>query len=79
MFEHAMKLKVRMIVTITIVQSFTREHITHLLPLALLLVLCTRNNTDDNMQTRDILRYSFVLWSYLHNNIHVATKYMLHM
>ena len=44
--EHAMKLKARMI--ITIVPSYTGKNITSLLPLALLLVLRTRNNTDSN-------------------------------
>ena len=33
---------------ITIVPSYTGKNITRLLLLALLLVLCTRNNTDDN-------------------------------
>ena len=32
----------------TIVSSYTGKNITHLLPLALLLVLYTRNNTDGN-------------------------------
>ena len=44
--ERAMKSKVRMINTI--VPSYTGKNIIHLLPLALLLVLRTRNNTDGN-------------------------------
>ena len=35
-------------IIITIVPSYTGKNITHLLPLALLLVLRTRNNTDGN-------------------------------
>ena len=35
-------------IIITIVPSYTRKNITRLLPLALLLVLRTRNNTDGN-------------------------------
>ena len=35
-------------IIITIVPSYTGKNITHLLPLALLLVLHTRNNTDGN-------------------------------
>ena len=35
-------------IIITIVPSYTGKNITRLLPLALLLVLCTRNNTDRN-------------------------------
>ena len=35
-------------IIITIVPSYTGKNITRLLPLALLLVLCTRNNTDGN-------------------------------
>ena len=42
--ERAMKSKI----IITIVPSYTGKNITRLLPLALLLVLCTRNNTDGN-------------------------------
>ena len=49
MSERAMKSEVRMIkIIITIVPSYTRRNITRLLPLALLLVLHTRNNTDGN-------------------------------
>ena len=44
--ECAMKLKDKII--ITIVQSYTGINITRLLPLALLLVLRTPNNTDGN-------------------------------
>ena len=46
--ERAMKSKVRMSdkIIITIVPSYTGKNITRLLPLALLLVLRTRNNTD---------------------------------
>ena len=47
--ERAMKSKVHMIKSfITIAPSYTGKTITHLLLLALLLVLCTRNNTDGN-------------------------------
>ena len=47
--EHAMKSKVRMIkIIITIVISYTGKNITRLLPLVLLLVLRTCNNTDGN-------------------------------
>ena len=48
--ECAMKSKVRSYdkIIITIVPSYTRKNITCLLPLALLLVLHTRNNTDGN-------------------------------
>ena len=35
-------------IVITIVLSYTRKNITRFLPLALLLVLHTRNNTDGN-------------------------------
>ena len=35
-------------IIITIVPSYTGKNITHLLPVALLLMLCTRNNTDSN-------------------------------
>ena len=35
-------------IIITIVPSYTRKNITHLLPLASILVLWTRNNTDGN-------------------------------
>ena len=35
-------------VIITIVPSYNGRNITHFLPLALLLMLCTRNNTDGN-------------------------------
>ena len=35
-------------IIITIVPSYTRKNITRLLPLAMLLVLCTCNNTDGN-------------------------------
>ena len=49
-------------IIITIVPSYTRKNITHLLPLALLLMLHPRNNTDSNKQ----VRYSFVLWWYLY-------------
>ena len=45
--ECAMKSKVHTIKSLpTAVSSYTRKNITHLLPLALLLMLCTRNNTD---------------------------------
>ena len=43
-------------IIITIVPSYTRKNITCLLPLALLLVLHTRNDTDDN-KTRDTALY----------------------
>jgi len=43
--KRAMKSKVRMIKS---APSYTRKNITHLLPLALLLVLRTCNNTDGN-------------------------------
>ena len=52
-------------IIITIVPSYTWKNITRLLPLALLLMLRTRNNTDDK-QTCDIFWYSFVLWWYLY-------------
>ena len=35
-------------IIIIIVPSYTGKNITHLCPLALLLVLCTRNSTDGN-------------------------------
>ena len=44
--EHGMKSKVCMI--ITVVPSYTGKNITYLSPLALLLMLRTCNNTDDN-------------------------------
>ena len=44
--ERAMKSKVCTI--ITIVPSYTGKNITRLLPLPLLLALCTHNNTDGN-------------------------------
>ena len=44
--EYAMSLYDKII--ITIVQSYTEKNITRSLPLALLLVLHTRNNTDSN-------------------------------
>ena len=44
--ERAMKSKVHMI--ITIVPSYTGKNITRLLPLVVLLVLRTYNNTDSN-------------------------------
>ena len=46
--ERTMKSKVCMIKIITIVPSYTGKNITHLLPLALLLVLRTHNNTEGN-------------------------------
>ena len=49
-------------IIITIVTSYTGENVTRLLPLALLLVLCTRKNTDGN---------KLVVFS----NIHVALYY----
>ena len=48
-------------IIITIVPSYTGKNITHLLPLALLLVLRTLKQYR-RQQTRDIFRYSFVLW-----------------
>ena len=47
--EHAMKSKVRMINHYHhSTKLYRKKNITRLLPLALLLVLCTRNNTNDN-------------------------------
>ena len=46
--ERAMKLKVRMIKSVFTLVSCYTKNITRLLSLALLLVLCTRNNTDGN-------------------------------
>ena len=47
--ECAMKSKVLMIkIIINIVQTYTKKNITRLLPLTLLLMLYTRNNTDGN-------------------------------
>ena len=46
-FKHAMKSKILMIkIIINIVQTYTKKNITRLLPLALLLMLYTHNNTD---------------------------------
>ena len=48
-YERAMKSEVRMIkIIITIVPSYTGKNITRLLPLAFLLVLHIRGNTDGN-------------------------------
>ena len=44
----ALRLNVQWFIIITIVPSYTGKNITRLLTLALLLVLCTRNNTDGN-------------------------------
>ena len=47
--ERAMKSRVRMNkIIIAIAPSYTGKNITRLLPLAMLLMLCTRNNTDGN-------------------------------
>ena len=46
--ESAMKLKVRIINHHHHSTKLYRKNITHLLPSALLLVLCTRHNTDGN-------------------------------
>ena len=54
---------------ITIVPSYTGKNITHLLPLALLLVLCTCNNTDGNK----LVIYSGIAFYYGDNYI-IASK-----
>ena len=61
--ERAIKSKGSYDKIITIAPSYTRKNITHLLPLALLFVLYTRNNTDSNKLV--YFQYSFVLWWYL--------------
>ena len=48
LFEHAMKSKVHMVNHYHHSASYSRKDITCLLSLALLLVLCTHNNTDSN-------------------------------
>ena len=63
--ERPMKSKVRMKIIITIVPSYTGKNITHVLPLALLLVLCTRNNTDGNK----LVIFSGIAWCYGDNYI----------
>ena len=60
-YEHAMKSKVYMIkIIITIVPSYTGKNITRLLPVALLLVLCTCNNTHSNK----LVIFSSIAWYY---------------
>ena len=54
-------------IIITIVPSYTRKSITHLLPLALLLVLHTRNNTDGNK----FVIFSGIAWYYGDNYIYI--------
>ena len=52
-------------IIITIVRSYTGKNITRLLPLALLLVLRTRNNTDGNK----LVIFSGMAWYYGDNYI----------
>ena len=52
-------------IIITIAPSYTGENITRLLPLALLLVLHTRNNTDGNK----VVIFSGIAWYYGDNYI----------
>ena len=67
--EHAMGSYDKII--ITIVPSCTGENITRLLPLALLLVLHTRNNTDGNK----LVIFSGIALYYGDNYILLYTKY----
>ena len=61
--EHAMKSKVHNYdkIIITIVPRYTGRNITHLLPLAMLLMLCTHNSTDSNT----FMIFSGIAWYYI--------------
>ena len=59
--EHAMKLKVRMIKS----QALPEKNNTQLLPLAMLLVLHTRNNTyGNNTDSNKVVIFSGIAWYY---------------
>ena len=61
-FEHAMKSKFGKIKSLSPwYQAIPEKNNTHLLPLTLLFILCTCNNTDGNS---DIFRYSFLPSNY---------------
>ena len=60
-------------IIITIVPGYTGKDITHLLPLALLLMLWARNNTDGN---KLMIFSGIALYyddTYIHVVLHVAT------
>ena len=59
-------------IIITIVPRYTRKNITRLLPLALLLVLRTRNNTDGNK----LVIFSGIALYYGDNYILTSLQYM---
>ena len=64
-------------IIITIVPSYTGKNITRLLPLALLLVLRTRNNTDGNK----LVIFSRIAWyygdTYILSMVHTAAVYQV--
>ena len=57
-------------IIITIVPSYTRKNITRLLPLPLLLMLCTCNNTDGNKLVIFSGIASYILWWYLYSSLY---------
>ena len=66
--ERAMKSKICMMKSLS--QAIPETNVTHLLPLALLLVLWTRNNTDDNK----LVIYSI----YNYNLLKISPRVLLH-